>query len=105
MCEHLFNRPAHSAGPFLNIVFPSFSTNLWVLEKRHFRPLSAIGTGKKLQRGRFGAERIDARRNWWDPVEMRNLQVIQRFRHSLMLLAAIPHQPNAYGAISFLSKI
>ena len=44
-------------------------------------------------------------RDWWDPVEMRNLQVIQRFRHCLMILAAIPHQPNAYGAISCSLKI
>ena len=47
---------------------------------------------------------MDPRRNLWDPVEMRNLPAIQRFRHSLMLLAAIPGQPNAYGAFAFFQK-
>ena len=47
---------------------------------------------------------MNRRRNWWDPVEVRNLPIIPRFGHSLMLFAGIPGQPNAYRALSFLSK-
>ena len=79
-------------------------------QKTHFLNSSfyrflALGTIAMLKMGQFGVECDSPRRNWWDPVEMWNLAVIPRFGHSLMLLAAIPGQPNAYGALAFFRKI
>ena len=65
----------------------------------------ALGTIAMLKMGQFGVECDNRRRNWWDPVEMWNLAVIPRFGHSLVLLAAIPGQPNAYGALAFFRKM
>ena len=56
---------------------------------------------KKIQ---CGVECINRRRNCSDPVGIRFVARIPCFGHSLMLLAAIPCQPNAYGALASFPK-
>ena len=128
LVDALFNRYAHSAGPFLNMVFSVVFDHFMAFRNTSFlaafghrdrnlnyrgddlepNALIRIQIKKKLVAHApshpFEIESVP-KQEIGDPVEMRNLPVLQCFRHSLMILAAIPHQSNPYGAILFLLKI
>ena len=47
---------------------------------------------------------MNRHRNWSDPVEIPSLPIFPCFGDSLILFAAIPCQPTAYGGFSTFSK-